>query len=646
MHYFEVLIASSKYHGKDALTYSSSEMYEVGSVIRVPMRGAKVPAIVVRNVPKPAFDAKPVISRLLDSPIPVTSLAMIQWFMKYYPASSGVIVSQFLPSSLLVKGANQAVNTYDHKRYQYSLPPLTQDQSNALAAITDSSRQTFLVHGDTGTGKTRLYVELAKKVLKQKKNVIILTPEIGLTSQLAEMVQTQLSAMVLVVHSNLTGQERRIIWLKALQSSDPLVIVGPRSALFLPLSNIGLIVVDEAHDNAYKQDQLPRYHALRVAGKLAEINNSLLVFGTATPLVSEYSYLKAKHAPILRLRQVAVTDSMPPNIEIVDSREKQHFTKHSFLSDIMLDEISHALERKEQSLVFLNRRGTARVVLCQNCGWQALCPHCNIPLTYHGDKHLMRCHTCGFSAKAITSCPDCNSLEIVFKSIGTKAIESALRGLYPHALIKRFDTDNTKDERFEQQFQDVKAGKVDILVGTQMLVKGLDLPKLRTVGVVAADSSLYFPDYTAEEQTYQLLTQVIGRVGRGHGEGHIVIQSYNPDGRPLTAAVERDWDTFYKDQLAERRLHLFPPYCYVLKLFCTRSSQASAISASSKLIQKIQTLGLAIQISDPMPRFIEQAGGKFSWQIILKAKQRSLLVSVVQQLPANWNYDLDPLNLL
>lgn len=646
MVYIKVLVASNSYRGNEALTYSAKTNVAPGSIVLVPLRRSRVSAIVVGKTTKPTFPTKPILTVQVSHPLPKPTLQLLEWLGNYYPAPSGTIVSQFLPSSLLVKKNIPLETPKQTMKKLPTLPPLTTQQAETLAIIDQRKVRTCLIHGDTGTGKTRLYIELARKILRAGQSVLVLTPEIGLTPQLAQNLQDNLEAPILVVHSNLTPQERRKLWLRALTSKEALVVVGPRSALFTPLSSIGLIIVDEAHDNAYKQEQAPRYHALRVAGRLAELHKAKLIFGTATPLVNEYYYLSLKKIPIVRLTEIAAGNEHPPLVKVVDGQDRSQYTRSPFLSDIMLNEISQSLDDKRQSLVFLNRRGTARIVMCQNGDWQAHCPRCDIPLTYHGDSHIMRCHTCGYKSRPVSSCPKCSSTDIVFRSIGTKAVAETLSKIFPDARIKRFDTDNSKDDRLELNYVDVRAGKIDIMVGTQLLIKGLDLPSLSTIGVVAADSSLYFPDFTAEEQTYQLLTQVIGRVGRGHGRSSVVIQTYNPFGRALSAVLNKDWPSFYSNQLEERKKHGFPPFYFVLKLSASRKSQAAASSAVQKLKTDLLTCRLPIEVDGPAPHFQEFLRGEYHWQLLVKAKDRRVLIKVISLLPSGWTYDMDPLNLL
>jgi primosomal protein N' (replication factor Y) (superfamily II helicase) len=316
------------------------------------------------------------------------------------------------------------------------------------------------------------------------------------------------------------------------------------------------------------------------------------------------------------------------------------------MSKRLYEAIGHTLENNQQVLIFLNRRGTARQVLCSTCGWQATCTRCDIPLTYHADTHRFTCHTCGFSQPALSSCPTCKGTDILFKTVGTKAVASVLEKEFPSAGIRRFDTDNKKAENLENSYESLHTDSVDILVGTQVIGKGLDLPRLGLVGIIAADSSLYFPDFMAEERTYQLLKQVVGRVGRGHIEGRAIIQTYNPDNKTLQYIVSNDWEGFYEQQLEERCMFVFPPFCHLLKLACSRSSPESARSTADKLMADLKRHGLRLQLLGPSPSFYQKVNGRYRWQIIVKSKDRNEMLKIIPLLPSGWNYDLDPVNLL
>lgn len=644
MRFYEVFVADKTYKGKQALTYESAEKLPIGTIVVVPVKQKKVLGIVVKKVAKPRFTTKVLSARPDLPPISSVLLTLRTWLQAYYPAGSGEVTQLFLPAKL--PAILPEIMHSKTKVQRYTLPKLTVEQNKIIQRFT--APNTYLLHGDTGTGKTRIYVELALRAFRQKRSSIILTPEIGLTSQLVESFQAVFDpAHVVLIHSQLTEKARTHNWLKILTATEPLIVLGPRSALFVPLKNLGLIVLDEAHENSYKQEQAPHYHASKVAAKLASLHKAILVLGSATPLVTDYFLAEAKHKPILRMRTPAKqSEFKEPNISIVDLKDRTQFTRQSHLSDSLLDSIKNSLERGEQSLVFLNRRGTARIVMCQNCGWQATCPHCDLPLTYHGDSHTMRCHTCGFSQPALTSCPNCGSTNIVMKSIGTKAIVDELTASFPNARIQRFDTDNKKAERLEAHYHAVSSGQVDIIVGTQIVAKGLDLPKLSTVGVVIADTSLYLPDYTAAEKSYQLLRQVIGRVGRGHRDSTVIVQTYDPQSRLIRDAIAGTWEDFYTHELAERKQFLFPPFCFTLKLTCRRANPTSAQSAGQKLAAQLRQSGLRLIVDGPMPAYHEKVGDKYQWQLIAKSKDRKELLKVIEQLPANWNYDIDPLNLL
>jgi primosomal protein N' (replication factor Y) len=537
MSYYEVFVASQRYHKPTPLTYASPENLAIGAVVEVPLQNERVVGFVVRKVNAPRFPTKAIL-RSIHCTLPAQTLQLHQWLLEYYPAPSGFISQLFLPSSLTVK-LHEPSEILSQKLKTPPLPPLTDAQTEAIQRIRAASPRSVLLHGDTGTGKTRIYIELVKVAIEEGKSAIVLTPEIILTPQLVDNFEAAFPGKVITVHSTLTAAERRDAWLTIARADTPLVIIGPRSALLSPLKNLGLIIMDEAHDSAYKQEQAPYYQTSRVAGRLAELHHAQLIMGTATPNISDYYAFEKKQLPIIRMTTPAISTVHPAIVTLVDLRDKEQMSRSPWLSEALISAVNSALQHNKQSLVFLNRRGTARLVLCQDCGWQSLCPRCDLPLTYHADTHMLRCHTCGFTSSAPSNCNNCGSANIIFKSIGTKALTEELTKLFPKANVQRFDSDSSKSERLENNYASVVSGGVDILVGTQMLTKGLDLPKLAVVGVVIADTGLYFPDYTAEERTFQMLTQVMGRVGRGHGMSTIVIQTYSPDSPSITHAVQK-----------------------------------------------------------------------------------------------------------
>jgi primosomal protein N' (replication factor Y) len=646
MFYYSVWVRSQRYHGKEPLTYSFDKRLAIGSLVEVELQSHKVIGFISGLTTEPRFKIKPIITALDLPPLPLSSLKLLDWISSYYPAPLGLITQQLLPAEVKVSDKDLVGVGELTSPSTKSLPKLNDEQQAALDQIQDKP-DTYLLHGRTGSGKTRLYIELALKATEDNRSAIILTPEISLTSQLAANFKEVFGNRVLLMHSKQTPKERRLSWMECLTSSSPRIVIGPRSALFAPLKDLGLVVIDEAHESAYKQTGAPQYQSVRIASTLTKLTRSTLVLGSATPLVTDYYLAEQKKKPILKLNKLAKAgDAKPLQITVVDRKDHEQFKASPYISQSLVEAISRTLHNGNQALLYLNRRGTARLVMCENCGWQATCPHCGLPLTYHGDTHLMRCHSCNYKAASRVSCPDCGSPNIVFKTAGTKAIASDVERLFPEAKVARFDTDNTKSESFEQNYEIARSGRIDILVGTQMIAKGLDLPRLSLVGILLADTSLYIPDFTSDERTFQLINQVLGRVGRGHVDGEAVIQTYHPDHPILKYAVSSDYKAFYDSELASRRTFLFPPFCYLLKLTVRRASIASAESAAEQLKETLSSSKYKVIIEGPAPSFYEKANGKYEWQLIVKSKHRGELIKVIDNLPANWLYDIDPVDLL
>lgn len=645
MYYYFVWVRSSRYHGSDPLTYASDQRLPTGSVVEVELQKEPVLGVISSLTTKPRFATKPLLRVYELPPVPAHLLKLAAWLQHYYPAPLGIVTQQLIPGHISAKQLAIETPAELAEPVIADLPPLTKQQTAALKAM--EPRDTYILHGTTGSGKTRLYVELAGRALAADKSAIILTPEISLTSQLANSLRAVYGQRVIVMHSQQTPAERQQAWLTSLRATTPVIIIGPRSALFSPVAKLGLIVLDEAHEAAYKQEQAPQYQTGRVASSLAALTRATLVFGSATPSVSDYYLAEAKKKPIIMLDELARgVQKTPVKVEVVDRKDHGQFARSPFLSQPLIKAIETSLAHGEQSLLYLNRRGTARMVMCENCGWQATCPHCDVPLTYHGDHHELRCHSCDYKHAAPVSCPDCGHASILFKTAGTKAIVEEAQRLFPQARIARFDTDNNKAERFETHYEAVRNGDVDILVGTQLLAKGLDLPKLSTLGVILADTSLYMPDFSAQERTFQLLNQVLGRVGRGHVAGHAIIQTYHPEHPIIADAIRSDYAAFYQRELTERKQFMFPPFCYLLKISLRRASSKAAEAAADKLRADISASGARVRVEGPAPAFYEKFQNKFQWQLVVKAADRGELLKVIKQLPGNCSYDIDPIDLL
>jgi primosomal protein N' (replication factor Y) len=643
--YYEILVGSNRYHGNKPLAYVHDSALRPGCLVKIPLANRPTLGIILRKVDKPEFKVKEIMSAWEDIIIPATSLSLINWLHDYYPASLGSIVELFTPPNMLNVLKAPADKDIVHGSPE-DLPSLTQEQNDALRQIKLNYPKSILLHGDTGTGKTRLYIELSMKLIEKGKSVIIMTPEIGLTEPLTQEFKQTFGDLVKITHSSLTVANRRELWIDVATTKEPVILIGPRSALFYPVNNLGMIILDEAHDTSYKQDSAPYYQTSRVAAQLCKIAQAQLIMGTATPLVADYYSFSEKNLPIIRLKSLAIKSDTKVQNTLIDSKDRKLFSRSANLSDYLLKSISEAIQNKEQSLLFLNRRGSARSILCSECGWQAQCPKCDSFLALHEDTHDLRCHSCDNRSLVPVACPSCQNPNIVFKSIGTKALEKEISKKFPQATIARFDSDTHKSQNISSRFKELESGSVDIIIGTQSIAKGFDLPKLSVVGVVQADSGLYMPDYTSEEKTYQLITQVTGRIGRGHRDGKLIIQSFNPSNPIFGQALQKNYAAFYESQIKERMLFDFPPHVYLMTVSCSRSSSGLSEKACLKIKENIASNVKGLNIEGPTPRFVERTNTKYTWQIILKSRSRQKLIESIKYIPSTCFYNLDPSTLL
>ncbi len=643
MNYYEVLVTQEYTSSKSVFTYESEELLKPLQYVIVPIKNKQTTGIVVKKINKPDFNCK-LITHFFDYFLLPSQQQVIRFLKDYYGATEAQALQLFMPNYLVRTTKTKSVNKAEHTLK--TLPKLNPEQSEAVDVLLKNIDDTVLLHGDTGTGKTRIYIERALQTIKINKTILILCPEIALIPQLSkEFIGTFGPDVVAEYHSALTNAQRATTW-QRIQSSEVKIIIGTRSALFLPIQNLGLIVIDESHEPAYKQEEGIRYHASRVASILAKTHHAQLIMGSATPLVSDVYLARQRNKAIIRIKKTAITSQTDTNVEVIDMKTRDEFSAHPLLSNTLLTAIESALQKGEQSLIYLNRRGTARAILCSDCGWQAMCPTCNVALTYHHDHHRLICHTCGYSNNVPSACPTCNSPEILFKSAGTKALTDWLQKRFSQANIARFDTDNTKSESLAERHTDVSSGHIDILVGTQMLVKGLDLPKLSVVGIVAADLSLQMPDFSAEERTFQLLRQAMGRVGRGHRSGTTVIQTFNPDNKVVQQAIAKNYDDFYTTQVEQRMLYDFAPITFMATYWISKKTANDAIEQATKILTLISKISNNCTVLGPVITFHPKKRGMATAQIVVKTKHRTDLSNIALSLPNGWQYDLEPINLM
>lgn len=647
MHYYEVAPTRIIRPNSSVFTYASDQALAIGHVVVVEAGRKQYVGIIIREVGKPAYDTKPIVHVITSIPVPVHLLLLAEWMATYYDTHLASVLQTVLPSGLQ-KSRRTKQKQSPHPIRERIKNVFTKDQLSAIATIDAAASGTILLHGVTGSGKTAVYVDAAKKTLAAGKSVIVLVPEISLTPQLVDEFSAHFGD-VIVTHSRQTEAERHLAWLEALNSPTPRVTIGPRSALFTPLARIGLIVIDEAHEPTFKQEQSPRYSALRAASVLVDHADAKLILGSATPLIADYYLATAHKRPIVTMTERAQAGAVKPSIELVDMTKRTGFKKHRFLSDKLIGAIEATIAEGNQALIFHNRRGSASTTLCENCGWSASCTRCFLPMTLHADEHQLRCHVCGLTERIPTSCPVCSSTDIIHKGIGTKLIESELQRLFAGKSIARFDGDtSTTETTLEARYKELYDGDIDIIVGTQVIAKGLDLPKLRTVGVIQADAGLALPDYSSTERTFQLLAQVVGRVGRSHHPTSVIVQTYQPTHPSVVDGLHQDYHHFYDTALQERRRAHFPPYVFLLKLTCIYKSEAAAIRQSRAVATKLRAVAAPdVEILGPTPAFYERQRDSYRWQLTLKSPKRADLVALLEHLPpTHWQFELDPTSLL
>ncbi|MFF5817127.1 primosomal protein N' [Lysinibacillus capsici] len=534
---------------------------------------------------------------------------------------------------------------------------LTSEQQVALQAITTAMdqqiAQTFLLHGVTGSGKTEVYLQAIQKVLEEGKEAIMLVPEISLTPQMTERFRSRFGEMVAVMHSGLSVGEKYDEWRK-IQQGKVKVVVGARSAIFAPFTNIGLIILDEEHESTYKQEDSPRYHARDVAIWRSEFYNCPIILGSATPALESFARAKKGVYKLLSLKHRALHQALP-TVFIADMREELRQGNRSMFSQSLIEAIRLRLEKKEQMVLFLNRRGYSSFVLCRDCGTVVQCPNCDISLTYHRTTEKLKCHYCGYEEHVPQICPQCQSDHIRYFGTGTQKVEEELYKLFPEARVLRMDVDTTKHKgAHEEILETFGAGHADILLGTQMIAKGLDFPNITLVGVLSADTSLHLPDYRAAERTFQLLTQVSGRAGRHDKLGEVIIQTYTPEHYAIDLAKTQEYEPFYEREMFLRRRSNYPPYYFVALIQLSHEDVMMAAEYAGRVADWLRgNLSNQVAIIGPTTASIARLQNRYRYQCLIKYKIEPNLIPVLQRLlamyRAEWikqgilmTVDLDP----
>lgn len=579
-------------------------------------------------------------------------LSIANFMSSYYIAPIGECVFAMIPSGKRETEIPGFSFFQDEKGFEKK--ELSNEQKMSVEGILDAKQKNnfHYLYGTTGSGKTEVFLTCAERVMQNGKGVIYLVPEIGLTPQVVEAVRARFGNTAAVLHSQLTPSQRLGEW-KRILHKEARVVIGARSAIFAPVPDLGLVIIDEEHDSSYKSGSSPRYNARQIAMLRCSRKEIPLIMGSATPSMEAWNSMAEgkilRHTLTKRLAGGAA-----PKIECINLSSEAN--GENCISGKLKEEISATIKENKQTILFLNRRGFTHFFRCSSCGFELKCRNCSVALTYHKSENRLRCHYCGFNATPPQQCPECGSLDIGYTGFGTEYIESEVKAKFPNARVVRADSDSLHHKgELQERFDSFRKGEADILLGTQMVAKGLNFPKLKLVGVVLADTSLHLPDFRASEKTFALITQVAGRAGRFFPDGKVIVQSYSPERDAISYAVRGDTPGFYRKELEMRRLLGFPPFSRLLRLvFRSAVPQAASNAAHSGAAFLSKKASGEVEILGPAECPLNMVGGNYRWQILMRAKNIKPLQDAAKALV--WGcksvkdvyveVDVDPLNLM
>jgi primosomal protein N' (replication factor Y) len=671
----------------DLFTYEIPEEIRdtilIGQLVIIPLGPRNVNGIVIEiEKTKPEFETKKIIKIVDESPIVDSEkVRLAQFISEYYWCGFSQALFAMLPINLrkrrtriFKKDKNCHIVTLSHCQdedsgknsneamKQCSHFELNPAQEKCLDKITEAIKskeaKTFLLHGVTNSGKTEVYLRSFAKVLEDGGGGIFIVPEIALTPQSVARFEAVFGRdRVALVHSGLSIAERLATWID-IKTGKKNIVVGSRSAIFAPLQNLKIIIVDEEHDLiSFKSDQTPRYELHTVAEKLAELSNAVLIFGSATPLVTSYSRVVNGDWEYLSMPD-RVDNSTPPQVKIVNMNDEKGKGGDGVFSEYLIQALELVLKNKKQALLFLNRRGMASFIICNDCKKVSMCESCDSALVFHSTDNKLWCHHCGKKYPTPTRCGVCGGLDFRFLGRGTERIETEIKKYFPDARIARMDRDTmTSAEAYQNIFEKYKAGEIDILIGTQMIVHGWDISSVDLAAVISIDESLLLPDYTSEEKVFELLTQLAGRTGRSGARGMMVLQTHNPDLWVFDCIVKNDYLSFVKKELALREKFSYPPFGRVIKLSLGGANrdlvEKKAEELAGKLKLRIQNSEFRIEVVGPIAPLIEKKFSKYWKIIVIKLKSNvgaenflPVREDLLKLVPKEWTIDIDPMTLL
>lgn len=604
---------------------------------------------------------KPILRIIDDEPLFFEEqIKLSDWISKYYLCSQGEALFTMLPSGK--RESSFSSLSFEEDEKSFSQKNLSEEQKIAIDGILNSDKKNIFhyLYGATGTGKTEVFLSCAEKIIFQGRGVIYLVPEISLTHQVIEAVTKRFGSTVAVLHSGLTGSQKLKEW-KRILNQEAKIVIGARSGIFAPVPNLGLIIIDEEHDGSYKSGTTPRYHARQVAMRICTDKKIPLIMGSATPSVEAWHLMKENKIQTHYLTK-RLAGGCPPEIEIVNLSEKSSDGRKTegCISPQLEDEIRSTLQEGKQTILFLNRRGFSHFFKCSSCGYELKCKNCSVSMTYHKAQKKLICHYCGWNIKPPTQCPECNSFDVGYFGFGTEFIEDEVKAKFPNATVERIDTDNLSSQKELQEKLDLfRNKKIDILLGTQMVAKGLNFPNLKLVGVIMADTGLHLPDFRAAERTFALLVQVAGRAGRFFPDGKVIVQSYTPKRSAIYFACKNYIEEFYKEELEQRKILSFPPFARLIRLVFRSAKNEVAEQAANSAAKILESFIEKYNYEDfevlgPSECPLYKISANYRYQIILRAESIKTIQSATARFIYNYKskqgvyieVDVDPTNLL
>ena len=595
------------------------------------------------------------VSKIVDSEPLITQelLETAIWVSKYYLCTIGEAVNSILPSAR--RESSEQSFSFDSEISAGIKQNLSEEQKKAvndILAHAEKNESSFhYLYGPTGSGKTEVFLQTAEQILKKNKGVIYLVPEISLTQQVVDSVVNRFGPQVAVLHSSLTQSQKLTQWKKILHR-EARIVIGARSAIFAPVPDLGMIIIDEEHDSSYKSGNTPRYHARQTAMYRASKLKIPLIMGSATPSVEAWHLMNCgkllKHTLSKRL-----AGGEKPSIKCINLNQS---VMQGCISEDLKNEIETTLKEKKQAILFLNRRGFTHFFRCSTCGFEMKCKNCSVSMTFHKSENRLRCHYCGWHILPPSSCPKCGSLDIGYSGFGTEFIEAETAQKFPNARIVRVDTDSvSKKGELQNKIDAFKKGEFDIMLGTQMVAKGLNFPNLKTVGIILADTALHLPDFRATERTFSLITQVAGRAGRFFPDGKVFVQTYNPENQAISFACSANTEGFYDFEINQRKLLSFPPFSRLIRLVFRSSNQIKAQNTSEDAANLIENLKIpGVEILGPSECPLSKISQNYRFQLILRGEKIVPLQNAVRKLLFDYRHpqevyiecDVDPVSLL